>query len=412
MTDTGGTPSIRDIVAAMGSGEYDRTVSMARKFSKEADEASKRELLNALTRKYVEMVARSVECGGYSGGLYAYVLAVDLPDSDVLFRNAVRTSFDRALELCSDPGDRSDELADSLFGLALDYMAVPTAAGAVRSLLEKALEAIDSMDPYEPSVEVDWHSAMGLIASGIASRSGACSTKDVSKKSRKLVGKKKEIRRVLEKLSVCVDFGLYESIDVTATMYLDIVVPSNGADRGGKKRSKHRKNRHRSASAPRYRDTPGSLARHRIEGRKPETRTLSGDGIEIIQQRLLSSTSQHPFIPSLLRFTIAGPNNLDASSSARTAVFHNIEGMMSHDVLIPFYNVFTLLRCMLNISNEYGCSPGTKSERRTSSCVKDFRSLEEVTKRPPKARPGPERCSADCRTRQVNDFLNILRPSP
>ena len=298
MTDTGGTPSIQDIVAAMGSGEYDRTVSMARKFSKEADEASKRELLNALTRKYMEIVTRSVEYGGYSGGLYAYVLAVNLPDSDVLFRNAVRSSFDRALELCSDPGDRSNELADSLFGLALDYMAVPTAAGAVRSLLEKALEAIGSMDPCEPSVEVDWspyendiefkcdrrtgiRSAMRLIASGIASRSGACSTKDISKRSRRLVGKKKEIRRILEKLSVCVDFGLYESIDVTATMYLDIVVPSNGADRGGKKRSKHRKNRHRTdrAWAPRYGDTPESPMRLGVEGRRPETRALSGDRI-------------------------------------------------------------------------------------------------------------------------------------
>ena len=49
-------------------------------------------------------------------------------------------------------------------------------------------------------------------------------------------------------------------------------------------------------------------------------------------------------------------------------------------MLMPFYDLFTLLRCMLNISNEYSWSPGTKSERRTSSCVKDFSSLEEVKK--------------------------------
>ena len=63
--------------------------------------------------------------------------------------------------------------------------------------------------------------------------------------------------------------------------------------------------------------------------------------------------------------------------------------MASHDVLIPFYDLFTLLRCMLNISNEYSWSPGTKSERRTSSCVKDFSSLEEV-KRITKNSPSKE----------------------
>lgn len=35
---------------------------------------------------------------------------------------------------------------------------------------------------------------------------------------------------------------------------------------------------------------------------------------------------------------------------------------------------------MLYSSNKYSHSPGTKSERRTSSCVKDFRSLQEVTR--------------------------------
>ncbi len=325
MTDAGRTPSIQDIVAAMGSWEYDRTVSMTRRFSKEADEDGKRELLNALSRKYEEMVRRSIDNGGYSGGLYAYVLAVDLPDSYVVFRNAVRSSFDHAIALCSDPGDRSDDLADSLFGLALDYMAVPTAAGAVRNLLEKALEVIDSMDPYEPSVEVDWspyendiefkcdrrtgiHTAMRLIASGIASRSGACSTKDVSKKSRRLIGKKKEIRRILEKLSICVDFGIYDSIDVTATMYLDIIAPSNGTDRGGKKRSKHRKNRHRSD-----REHSRVAGEGPVEGRRPETRSLSDGGIAIFQQRLLSRCSQHCFhpVPTILDCVIRQPEHIN-----------------------------------------------------------------------------------------------------
>ncbi len=263
MVETGEAPSIQDIVASMDKGETDKTIHMVRAFSKEADDDGKRELLNAMARRYEESTRHSVDNGCYTGGRYREVLAVKLPDSDVVFRNAVRSCFDHTIELCSDPGRVREDLMDSLFGLALDYMAIPTAAGAVRNLLEKALKAIDSMGPYEPRVEVDWSpwendlvyscdretgivTAMRRIVSGIASRTGACSMKEVSKRSRRLNGKRKEIRETLDKLSISVDFGFYDSIEVTAEMYIDLIAPSKGdAGRGGKRRSKHRKNRHR-----------------------------------------------------------------------------------------------------------------------------------------------------------------------
>ena len=214
-------------------------------------------LLSERSRMYREKVLEGLEEGsyGYSGNLYLDILAVRHPDSDIACRDTIRQCVGETLKRAGTCGcsEESERIIRTLYALSMDYMAIPTSVGAARNMLDRIVPAIERLvSEYHPlEIETTFSTAdddimiaydppnstlMALrsIRYGMMGRTDACSTEQVTKKSRRLYGKRKDIRKALDDIDICIGYNLNDSLPICIESYVDLICSNGRRKRSGK----------------------------------------------------------------------------------------------------------------------------------------------------------------------------------
>lgn len=220
-------------------------------------------LLSERSRAYREKVLEGLGEGsyGYSGNLYLDILAVRHPDSDIACRDTIRQCVGETLKRAETCGcsEESEGIIRTLYALSMDYMAIPTSVGAARNMLDRIVPAIerlvseyhpleirtafstaddDIMIAYDPPNSTLM--ALRSIRYGMMDRTGACSTEQVTKKSRRLYGRRKDIRKALDDVDTCISCNLNDSLPICIESYIDLICSNGRRERSGKGYQKKR----------------------------------------------------------------------------------------------------------------------------------------------------------------------------